>query len=263
MPNMIVITPDRNVHGSDFKGAFEPESQTFMKVVPGKHTLIQFNASKSMRSRQRHVFEALEALEGGNYAGLACFCHGWHNGIQAGVRSRDIPEFVRLICAATKTGADEKALLYVPLYACSTAAKGGAPEAASETGGDGGFADMMRDSFCAQGKPWVRVYGHTTPGHTTMNPQVRIFEGKGSPIGGLGGEVFVRQPPPKNPLWSVWTAACAGKAPFDKGTMQQPQAWAVSARSPVGTMDRKHLRFAAPFMTIAELHGVLAPTGVV
>lgn len=250
MPNMIVITPDRNAHGNDYKGAFEPESQTFMKVVPGKHTLIQFDASKSMALRQRRVLEALAALEGGNYAGLACFCHGWHAGIQAGVRTKDIPEFVRLICAATKTGTDEKALLYVPLFACWT-------------GGERGFAAKLRDSFCLQGKPWARVYGHTTRGHTTMNAQVRIFEGKGSPIGGFGGEVFVRQPPPKNPLWSVWTAACRGKAPFDKGTMPAPHAWAASARSPAGSMERKHLRFAAPFMTIAELYGVLAPTGVV
>lgn len=263
MPNMIVITPDRNVHKGDFTGAFEPESQLFMRVVPGKHTLIQFDASKSMASRRRHVFDALEALEGGNYAGVACFCHGWHNGIQAGVRLANMHDFVHLITGAVKTGIDEKSVLYTALYACSTAAKGDVPEAASETGGDGGFADVMRDNFCLQGHPWCRVYGHTTPGHTTMNSQVRIFEGKGSPIGGLGGEVFVRQPPPKNPLWPVWTKACAGKAPFDKGTMPAPQAWAASARSPAGTMERKHLRFAAPFMTIAELHGVLAPNGVV
>lgn len=263
MPNMIVVTPDRNVHSKDFTGAFEPESQAFMRIVPGKHALIKFDASKSMSTRRGQVFDALIQFKGLPYAGVAFFCHGWHNGIQAGVRLAQIPELVRLVCEATTTGEAATDMLYVPLYCCSTAAKGDVPEAASETGGDGGFADTMRDIFCLQGKPWVRVYGHTTRGHTTMNSQVRVFEGKGSTIGGNGGEVLVRQPPPKNPLWPVWTAACAGKAPFDKGTMPQPAAWAAGRRSPAGTMDRKFLRFAAPFMTIAELHGVLAPTGVV
>jgi hypothetical protein len=263
MPNIIVITPDRNVHSTDFKGAFEPESLTFMQVVPGKHKLIKFDPTKSMALRQRYVFGELDALKGRDFSGIAFFCHGWSNGIQAGIRTADIPEFVRLVRWATKNGIDAKNLLHVPLYCCSTAAATDTPEAASEVGGDGGFADGVRDAFCQQGKPWVRVYGHTTAGHTTQNPQVRVFEGNGSTIGGAGGEALVRQPPPKNPLWSVWSAALAGKAPFDKGTMEQPQAWFAGTRGVPGSMDRKHLRFAAPFMTIAELHGVLAPDGVV
>lgn len=263
MPNMIVITPDRNVHSTDFKGAFEPESLAFMKVVPGKHTLIKFDASKAMPTRRAYVFGELSKLKSLDYSGVAFFCHGWHNGIQAGVALKQIPELVNLIAGATKNGVDARDVLHVPLYCCSTAAKGGVPEAASETGGDGGFADTLRDAFCQQGKPWVRVFGHTTPGHTTMNSQVRVFEGKGSTFGGMGGEVLVRQPPPKNPLWSVWTAGCAGKAPFDKGTMLQPAAWFAGTRGKPGPIERKHLRFCAPFMTIAELHGVLAPDGIV
>jgi hypothetical protein len=260
---MIVITPDRNVHSTDFVGAFEPESLTFMQVVPGKHKLIKFDASKGMPTRQRQVFAELDKLKGADFSGIAFFCHGWHNGIQPGIRTANIPELVQLVRNATKTGNDAKSVLYVPLYCCSTAAKGDVPEAASETGGDGGFADTLRDAFCAQGTPWVRVYGHTTAGHTTQNPQVRVFEGKGSTVGGMGGEVLVRQPPPKNPLWPLWVAALAGKAPFDKGTMTQPQAWVAGTRGVAGPMERKHLRFAVPFMTIAELHGVLAPDGVV
>lgn len=263
MPNMIVVTPDRNVHSTDFTGAFEPESLAFMQVVPGKHKLIRFDASRSLAHRKLDVFAELELLKGGNFSGIAFFCHGWHNGIQAGIRTWDAHEFVRLIVNATKNGLDAKNVLHVPLYCCSTAAKGEIPEAASETGGDGGFADTLRDTFCAQDRPWVRVYGHTTAGHTTTNPQVRVFEGKGSSIGMAGGEALVRQPPPKNPLWSVWRDALASKAPFDSGMMNQPQAWFAGTRGLPGAMQRKHLRFAVPFMTIAELHGVLAPNGVV
>lgn len=263
MPNMIVVTPDRNVHSTDFKGAFEPESLSFMNIVPGKHKLIKFDASKGMDAKKKYVFGELAALKGQGFSGISFFCHGWHNGIQAGIRMAQIPEFVQLVCAATKNGVDARDVLYVPLYCCSTAAKGEAPEAASETGGDGGFADTVRDAFCQQGKPWVRVYGHTTAGHTTMNSQVRVFEGKGSTFGGNGGEVLVRQPPPKNPLWPVWSAAVAGKSPFDRGAMQCPAAWTAGTRGTPSAMDRRHLRFAAPFMTIAELHAVLAPDGLV
>lgn len=263
MPNMIVVTPDRNLHSTDFKGAFEPESLAFMQTVPGKHKLIKFDASKGTTTRRNYVFSELEALRGQDFSGIAFFCHGWHNGIQAGISNAQIPDLVQRVCAATKNGIDAKNVLHVPLYCCSTAAKGDAPEAASETGGDGGFADTMRDAFCQQGKPWVRVYGHTTAGHTTMNPQVRVFEGKGSTVGGIGGDVLVRQPPPKNALWAVWRDAVAGKAPFDKGTMMQPAAWFAGTRGTPGPIDRKLLRFCAPFMTIAELHGVLAPDGIV
>lgn len=265
MPNMIVITPDRNVHSTDFKGAFEPESLAFMQVVPGRHKLIKFDASKSMATRRRDVFAELEALKGGNFHGLACFCHGWSNGIQAGVRTGDAHDLAWLISLAVKdnVGVDASNVLHVPLYCCSTAAATDTPEAASETGGDGGFADALRDAFCSVGRPWVRVYAHTTAGHTTRNPQVRVFEGKGSPVGMAGGEVLVRQPPPKNPLWPIWRDALASKAPFDKGGFTGPRAFVAGTRGTPAPLERKHLRFAAPFMTIAELHGVLVPDGVV
>lgn len=261
MPNTIIVTPDRDTHGKDYTGAFLPEAVAFTHAVPGKHKLIRIDVSKGMAARMRQLFAELEACSG--FSSVAFFCHGWADGIQVGVRRSNIPDLVRLLCKATKTGLVSNEVLHVPLYCCSTAAATDAPEAASEAGGDGGFADILRDSFCAHGRTWVRVYAHTTRGHTTTNPQVRVFEGKGSMVGSIGGDVLVRQPPPKSALWPLWRDALASKPPFDKGMMTSPRAFVAGTRGMPAPMERKHLRFAAPFMTIAELHGVLAPEGVV
>jgi hypothetical protein len=262
-PNTIVITPDRNTHDNDFTGAFNPEAIHYMKAVPGAHTRFEIDVSKGMPTRLNQLFAQLDTLKGGNYGAVAVFCHGWNNGIQAGVRNTNIPEFVRRLCAATKNGIAQNDPLHVVLYCCSTAAGKDTPENESEVGGDGGFADIMRDQFCVQGKPWVRVYGHTSRGHTTMNPQARMFEGKGSPVGLTGAEWVIRPQPPKNVLWPRWVAALASKAPFDLGTMNGPAVWTSGTRGTIGAVARQNLRFVAPFMTIAELHGVLIPDGVV
>jgi hypothetical protein len=260
MPNTIVITPDRNVHSTDYVGAFDPESRTYMKIVPGQHKLIKFDASKPMSTRKKAVFSELAVLPQ-SFEAVAVFCHGWSIGLQAGIRKADVPDFVRLICAATKNGVSEKDVLHIMLFCCSTAAGKNTPEHDSETGGDGGFADLLRDTLCAQGRPWVRVYAHPTKGHTTQNTQVRIFEGKGSPVGAVAGQWLVHPTYIKSgnsaaarALWSSWHKALMGKL---SGTMREPAAWHAGKRGVPVEIDRKHLRFAAPFMTIAELHGAL------
>jgi hypothetical protein len=262
-PHTIVITPDRNTHDNDYSGAFEPEAIRYMKAVPGVHSLIKIDVSNGMPTRLKSLFAQLDALKGHGFSAVAVFCHGWNNGIQAGVRNANVPDFVRRLCGAIATGTSSSDPLHVILYCCSTAAGKDSPESASEVGGDGGFADILRDQFCVQGKPWVRVYAHTSRGHTTMNPQARMFEGKGSPVGITGAEWVIRPQPPKNVLWPRWVAALAGKPPFDQGTMKEPAVWLTDPLTPIGSVPRQNLRFIAPFMTIAELHGVLIPDGVV
>ena len=261
----LIITPDRNTSHNDYKGAFEPEAIHYQRAVPGHHKVVKIDVSKSMTARRKQLFEVLTeaAKEARKYRAIAFFCHGWADGIQVGVRKANLPDLVKLIAACTKNGTDERDLLHVMLFCCSTAAAPHSAEAESEVGGDGGFADTMRDQFCAQGKPWVKIFGHTSKGHTTRNPEARWFEGKGSPVGGIGGEWLVRRPPPKNPLWSIWYKALTAKPPFDKGTMPAPAAYSVGLRGNMPDVERKHLRFHAPYMTIAELHSLLAPKGVV
>lgn len=266
MPDTLIITPDRNTAHNDYKGAFEPEAIHYQRAVPGKHKLIKIDISKDMPARRNQLFtELLKAIDDrqARYRAVAFFCHGWADGIQVGIRKPNIAELVKHLIACTHNGGDERDLLHVMLFCCSTAAAPHSPEAESEVGGEGGFADIMRDQFCAQGKPWVKIFAHTSKGHTTMNPEARWFEGKGSTVGGIGGEWLVRRPPPKNPLWTLWYKALTSKEPFDKGTMPAPAFYAAGQRGKAADVERKHLRFHAPYMTIAELHGLLAPKGVV
>jgi hypothetical protein len=64
----------------------------------------------------------------------------------------------------------------VILYACSTAA------------GKRGFADRLADQL-----PRMNIWGHTSAGHATWNPNVEIAGGVGTPIARPG-----------DPLWKRW-----------------------------------------------------------
>jgi hypothetical protein len=95
----------------------------------------------------------------------------------------------------------------VLLYCCSTASTIRALWGKS-VGGDGGFADMLRDALCENGATHCRVMGHVTAGHATRNPYVRFFDGAGSPVGGAGGTDVVR---PSSKLWTAWREALNGQ----------------------------------------------------
>lgn len=142
---------------------------------------------------------------------VAIFCHGWANGLQLVpmVRIRDLAHIL----------AEHRAPV-VTLYACSTAD-------GPATGGDGGFADRLRDALCAAGAVACRVDAHATAGHATRNPYVRRFEGMGVATGGVGGQWIVT---PKSALWGPWARALKGD-----------------------------LRWEFPLLSVAEIHARLAP----
>jgi len=137
--------------------------------------------------------------------------------------------------------------------------------------GDGGFADKLRDAFCEAGMTWVKVYAHTTAGHTTRNPYVRIFEGQGSPIGGIGGQLLVQ---PGAKLWKTWRSALWSQGVYSKKKsrwIRIPESISeVSSSVTLGYGRQKqeavrahNFRFLAPFMTIQELHNALLNTLVI
>jgi hypothetical protein len=111
----------------------------------------------------------------------------------------------------------------VALYCCSTGAASSA-DAYAEFGGDGGFADRLRDALCVAGGVHCTVDAHTTAGHTTMNPYVRRFEGRGSRVGGVGGFDLVS--PKSGDLWRRWRRA----------------------------LRETSLRYRFPVMSVAEIH---------
>jgi len=154
---------------------------------------------------------------------VAVFCHGWSTGLQL-VPRQSVAEF-----AAAIRRHELAPGCIVTLYACSA----GSDTLASTSemsgagpGGDGGFADRLRDALCAAGDVHCRVDAHSTPGHLARNPYVRRFEGGGSASGGIGGQWLVT---PKSAHWAAWRKALAGD-----------------------------LRWEFPHLTAAEIHARLA-----
>jgi hypothetical protein len=209
----LIITPDRNTKKSDYTGAFRPEALTYKKKIGVFGVLcpveiVTFDASASMSKRKNTVLNAIAAVgnEGKDLIDcLAIFSHGWSKGIQAGFTNKDVGELAKLLADCGHSN-DCK----VALYCCSTGAdpQDDSMEApgvgSSEDGnlGDGSFADRLRDALCSEGHIYCSVYAHRTAGHTTQNPNVIIFEGKGLKSGGYGGVMPITK---KNKqAWAAW-----------------------------------------------------------
>jgi hypothetical protein len=203
----LVFTGNRNRPGTrDFTGAFDPEAKAFVKLHGG--TVIRVPLEANEQTRRRFVIGSI-----GIYKPdwLAFVCHGLTSGIELGFRRMHTTELAQRLA--------EVGCSRVTLYACSTGGGGG-------LGGDGGFADMLRDAMCRAGLVHCRVDAHVGAGHATRRPFVRRFEGMGSRVGGSGGFYIVEQ---GSALWAAWKDA----------------------------LDTTDLRFRFPAMTVAEIHAEL------
>jgi hypothetical protein len=127
---------------------------------------------------------------------VALFCHGLARGIQTG---HDLATVATLADAISASTAPPRHLV-VTLYACDAAdTRTGGP------GGDGGFADALRDALSERGITG-HVDAHVTTGHTTKNPYVRRFYCDGQ-AAGTGGDWLVA---PGSPKWRAWVRALKG-----------------------------------------------------
>lgn len=248
--SILIITGDRNSHGKrDYTGAFKPEADRLAAIAENSHT-IRVDVSRSMTQRRKQLFKEIDSLsDKTSFTDVAIFCHGWSTGLQCGIRSKDTDDFANAIAPFMSAGGDSESPMVVSLYACL------AGNSKTSPGGDGGIADLMRDSLCKTDFSWCRVFSHTTKGHTTRNPYVRVFDGKGSTVGGVDGDWMIRPPKSgrRSTLWSIWRDALWSKGPFSSGTMRGPHIF-VGAGTRV---DRRDFRFYAPYMTTEELHEVL------
>lgn len=207
---------------------FLPAAVRFLAVhglsqAERRKAIVRFDNRRGMSSRARTCLDALsaqtEALDC-----VAFFCHGWASGIQAGFRLANVGLLARSIAAVSSKAVN------VPLYACSTAADLDSDEQ-DETdgdapGGDGGFADQLRDALAAAGCTGARVMGHSVKGHATKNPYARFFDASGSAPSVGGGWVIE----PGSALWPEWRSALRVTS----------------------------LRFAFPFMSVDEIEKQLA-----
>jgi len=264
MATTLIITGDRNVHKKDYEYAFKPEAERFKEVIPyvGRpHTLIKIDVSQSMNKRRQQLFDLtndLDTYTHGSICDIAFFMHGWRDGIQCGLTtSNTIDKFIKILIPKlnAKTGREKCSLFHVILYCCLT---GGSKV---NQGGDGGFADKFRDELCKNNLGECKVYSHTTAGHTTRNPYVRIFEGHGSKHGSIDGQWVVRPKSKgvKSPLWSLWKKALWSKGQFSgKKRNDLPEYFIPSwFMQPSVSFMSKDFRFFAPFMTIEEVNKFL------
>ncbi len=213
MTSIIAFAPQYNTGKKhDATGAFQPEAEAFCAFRKSGAVFLVNNrlAPQAMRA------EVLYLLRPPCF-NFAFFCHGRTKGIQFGFGTSNVDELAKAIAAACKPISDPR----IALYCCNTAGGPG-------VGGDGGFADLLRDALCRAGAVNCQVDAHVGRGHTTERPYVRRFEGKGSPVGGVGGYFLVA---PGSKLWRPWVKAMKD----EKGT----------------------LRYEFPFMAVDALHNRL------
>lgn len=192
----------------DASTVFAPEARRLAAMRDGVAISIP-QRDMGMPARRSWLLRTLETQAPLGHTSLALFCHGWSSGIQLGprlrwgkARTREVDELAEAI---RSTMGDAPTVV---LYACSTAStwltglfRRGAP------GGDGGFADELRDALCRAGATGCRVFAHDRNGHSTRCAFVRVFEGDGSATGGKGGEWLIE---PGSELWPAWRAALQG-----------------------------------------------------
>jgi hypothetical protein len=184
----IAFTPKYNTPGlHDATGAFQPEARSFAKIHGG--VVVQVDNHATKQKMRESVIETLRNMIEQPTL-VAFFCHGWRTGIQLGFSSANVAELVPLFGISPA----------VALYACSAGDGAG-------VGGDGGFADSLRDALCRDGNVFCQVDAHTTSGHCSRNPYVRRFEGMGSSVGGAGGYYIVT---PRSEQWPAWKRALMG-----------------------------------------------------
>lgn len=196
---MLCFVPDANTTGkSDASGAFLPEARAFARFHGVSHELVirRFPADAPIPKRRAFCVGAFDTAARPLDV-VAFFCHGWRDGLQAGFLRANVLVLARMMGMHARLDA------HVLLYACETGRDSDAEtddDSEPGPGGDGGFADELRDACEALGRR-VTVMGHSTAGHCLRNPYARRFA---PGAGGRGGEWYVE---PEGALWQRWVRA--------------------------------------------------------
>jgi hypothetical protein len=196
---MMVFVPDQDTAGKrDMSAAFLPEARAFVKFHGAEpdDVIKRFPAHAPVEQRRATCTLALRAAV--PPLDLVAFvCHGWSAGIQAGFLKQHCLLLARILATQAKPDA------HVILYACDAARDADADASDDRDkgpGGDGGFADGVRDA-CEALNRQVTVTAHATVGHCTQNPFARRFA---PGTGGKGGDWYIE---PGSAEWPLWRAA--------------------------------------------------------
>lgn len=196
----LVFAPLRNTPGINKRTGkpwrdgdeLQGESRAFVKRLGFERGVAMFDNRDEMGERRAAVLHHVHAAEPGTLELLAFFCHGWSDGIQGGFKCKHVRGLARELQAVA---APE---FTVALYCCSTGDDRDPTTAQKQPGpgGDGGFADRLRDELCELGVA-ATVFAHETAGHTTRNPYVRVFR----PDERAGGRWLIEE---GSELWAAW-----------------------------------------------------------
>lgn len=196
---LVIFAPDQDTPGrKDMSGAFFPEARALAQFYGAKpeDVIKRFPANAPIDQRRATCTLALRAATPPLDL-IAFICHGWKAGIQAGFLKQHCLLLARIIATQCASSA------HVVLYACDAARDSdvdAADDRASGPGGDGGFADTLRDA-CEVLNRQITVTAHATLGHCTQNPYVRCFA---PGTGGKGGDWYID---PRSVAWPLWSAA--------------------------------------------------------
>lgn len=189
MTKALAITVDRNTPGRmDWQGAFKPESIKFSRFYGVAEGPIMLSLGVGKPARRARMVEVLNARPGVEVLGL--MMHGLRRSIpQFGWDLSNVGELAAAIHACLAPGG------VMALYACSAGTGVG-----EGPGGEGGFADALRDALVALGRTSGHLDAHERAAHTTCNPYVRRFDFSANV---LGGEWLIA---PGSPEWKAWAA---------------------------------------------------------
>lgn len=211
----IAICPTHNARGKhDVTGAFLPEAEAFTRFRAAEGNVLanlrQFD-NRAAKWRRRREVEAI--LDGAPYplSVVAFFCHGRKRGIQTGHQFGALGSSVQRLAKAIARNSVPK--VRVVLYACHTGRDADSEQRDDMKpgpGGEGGFADKLRDALVAEGCSGGVVDAHTVRGHTTTAPWVRRFyiTEAAAP---MGGDWLVS---PGSEKWRTWRKRLQSDACF-------------------------------------------------
>lgn len=196
----LALCPTTNRRGKkDVTGAFLPEALAFTELRAGEGWTAlfrEFDNTQSKRAIRREVESTILSVNEPIDC-LAIFCHGYRRGLQTGHNSWNVKNLSKAIAA--NAAKDIK----IVLYACDTGRDGDNQrwdDTRPGPGGEGGFADRLRDALVRLGLSGGWVDAHTIAGHTTKAPFVRRFYIDEEATNDGGSWVVS----PGSPEWKSW-----------------------------------------------------------
>lgn len=222
----LVVHPLHNSPGKhDASGAFVPEAKRFAELHGFDRVGFDNQAPKVRRrvAVETAIWEAEGLLDV-----VAIFAHGFRRGMQTGHTLGNVADLAE--CIARRSAPDVR----VVLYACDTARdadRDRTDDMDLGPGGDGGFADALRDALGREGCHGGWVDAHVTAGHTTRNPHVRRFHTDGSLEGVAGGDWLVV---PRSLLWRRWARSLWGKVEPEDIRLRWPLLTAEEIEAELG-----------------------------